>query len=125
MDDSFRNSEKLYRAVYPPEVADIFWKRDGSVSSAAFADPNGLSVDRGDYREDETVIASMRKRFNGHILFLYVKNCIDINAVVLYKPSRTNRYHCEIHGGNSSVLLSKSQRRYLAQCATILTPRPL
>ena len=50
MDNIFRIDEKLYRAVYPPEVMDMFWKRDGSVSSAAFEDRNGLSVDRGDYR---------------------------------------------------------------------------
>ena len=58
MDNTFEPSEKLYRAVYPPEIADIFWKRDGSISSAAFADPHGLSVDRGDYRDDEVVVSA-------------------------------------------------------------------
>ncbi len=42
MDESFNINEKLYRAVYPPEVMQMYWKRDGSVSSAAFADPHGL-----------------------------------------------------------------------------------
>ena len=125
MDDRFENTEKLYRAVYPPEVADIFWKRDGSISSAAFADPNGLSVDRGDYRDDAEVVSSMQERFFGHIISLYVKNCADTGAVVLYKPSRSNKYHSEIHGDENTVLLSKSQRRFLAQRAVILTPRPL
>ena len=125
MDNSFKNTEKLYRAVFPPGVADIFWKRDGSISSAAFADPNGLTVDRGDYRNDEEVVSAMRKKFTGHIISLYVKNCTDIDAVVLYKPSRSNKYHSEIHGSESCVLLSKSQRRYLAVNAQILTPRPI
>ena len=125
MDNSFKNTEKLYRAVYPPEVADIFWKRDGSISSAAFADPSGLSVDRGNYRSDEEVVTEMRKKFAGHIISLYVKNCTDIKAVVQYKPSRSNKYHSEIHGSESSALLSKSQRRYLAVNAHILTPRPI
>ncbi len=125
MDNTFQNTEKLYRAVYPPEVADIFWKKDGSISSAAFADPKGLSVERGDYRKDNDVISSMRKKFSGHIISLYVKNCTDTGAVVIYTPSRTNIYHSEIHGNKKTALLSKSQRRYLANHAVILTPRPL
>lgn len=125
MDNTFQNTEKLYRAVYPPEVADIFWKKDGSISSAAFADPKGLSVERGDYRKDNDVISSLRKKFSGHIISLYVKNCTDTGAVVIYTPSRTNIYHSEIHGNEKTALLSKSQRRYLANHAVILTPRPL
>lgn len=125
MDDRFENTEKLYRAVYPPQVADIFWKRDGSISSAAFADPKGLSVDRGGGRSDEEAVADMRGRFAGHIISLYVKNCRDCKAVVRYMPSRQNRYHSQIHGGDDTILLSKSQRRALAKCAVILTPRPL
>ena len=125
MDNTFQNTEKLYRAVYPPEVADIFWKKDGSISSAAFANPKGLSVERGDYRKDNDVISSMRKKFSGHIISLYVKNCTDTGAVVIYTPSRTNIYHSEIHGNEKTALLSKSQRRYLANHAVILTPRPL
>ena len=125
MDNTFNNTEKLYRAVYPPEVADIFWKKDGSISSAAFADPKGLSVDRGNYRPDAEVLESLRKKFNGHIISLYVKNCVDTGAVVIYSPSKTNPYHSEIHGNEKTILLSKSQRRFLAQKAVILTPRPL
>lgn len=125
MDEHFDNTEKLYRAVYPPEVADIFWKKDGSVSSAAFADPKGFSVERGDHREDVIVLDSMRRRFSGHIISLYVKNCVDTGAVVKYLPSKKDKYHSEIHGSESVRLLSKSQRRYLAGKAVILTPRPL
>ncbi len=125
MDEKFGIDEKLYRAVWPPEIADIFWKTDGTVSSAAFADPKGLSVDRGDYRDDREVIDSMRSRFSGHIISLYVKNCLDANALVLYCPSGSNPYHSEIHGNTSSIPLSKSQRRFLAKSAVILTPLPL
>ena len=125
MDKTFKNTEKLYRAVYPPEIADIFWKKDGSISSAAFADPKGLSVDRGDFRSDEEILISMRERFKGHIVSLFVKNCMDVNALVLYKPSKSNIYHTEIHGDATTPLLSKSQRRALAKSAVIITPRPL
>lgn len=120
MDNMFNSSEKLYRAVYPPEITDIFWRRDGSVSSAAFADPRGLSVDRGDYRLDSEVSADMHKRFSGSIIRLYVKNCRDTGAVIHYLPSRNNPYHSEIHGSETNKLLSKQQRHYLAKKATII-----
>ncbi len=125
MDNTFLNTEKLYRAVYPPGVADIYWKIDGSLSSAAFADPRGLSVDRGDYREDQEVVDDMRLRFSGHIISLFVKNCFDAGAIVRYLPSRSNKYHSEIHGNDETPLLSKSQRRALARSAVVITPRPL
>lgn len=120
MDDAFNNDEKLYRAVYPPEIMDIFWRKDGTVSSAAFADANGLSVDRGYYRPDPEVIQFMNKRFTGSIIKLYVKNCIDIGAVVRYSPSRNNIYHSEIHGSETQILLSKQQRHYLSKKAKII-----
>ena len=119
MDNTFLPDEKLYRAVYPPEMVEMFWRKDGSVSSAAFADPKGLSVDRGNYRTDETVIAELQKRFVGHVISLYVKNCSDIGAIIRYLPSKNNPYHSEIHGGETSALLSKSQRLFLARKAKV------
>ncbi len=121
MDEIFNKNEKLYRAVYPPELAEMFWKRDGSLSSAAFADPKGLSVDRGNYRSDDEVVKDMKKRFTGRIISLYVKNCDDAGAVVKYLPSRSNKYHSEIHGSENTPLLSKSQRRFLAGKAVVIT----
>ena len=122
MDEHFEKDEKLYRAVYPPEVKNMFWKKDGSISSAAFADPKGLSVDRGDYREDAEVIKDMKRRFDGGIIRLYAKNCMETGAVLKYLPSRRNRYHTEIHGSDDKVLLSRSQRRFLAAHAVYVYP---
>ncbi len=120
MDNTFRINEKLYRAVYPPEIAEIFWRKDGTISSAAFADPKGLSVDRGDFRPDNEVVSSMQKRFSGRIISLYVKNCMDIGASVKYLPSASNPYHSEIHGNDTTVLLSKQQRLFLARKAVVI-----
>ena len=120
MDKFFKDNEKIYRAVYPPEVADMFWRKDGSVSSAAFADPKGLSVDRGAFRTDSDVKDDMHKRFSGMIIRLYAKNCTDIGAVLKYMPSKSNPYHSELHGSNSNKLLSKQQRLFLSRKAIIL-----
>ena len=120
MDNSFLPDEKLYRAVYPPEMVSMFWRQDGSLSSAAFADPKGLSVDRGNYRSDREGIDDMSKRFTGRMISLYVKNCLDIGALVRYRPSEKNIYYSEIHGNAEKPLLSKSQRYQLARKARIV-----
>ena len=121
MDNSFTSEEKLFRAVYPPEVSNMYWRRDGSLSSAAFADPKGLSVDRQGDRDASDAASAMHRRFIGSIIFVRVKNCLEIGATVKYLPSSSNPYHSEIHGSETSVLLSKSQRMHLSKRATVLT----
>ncbi len=121
MDDVFESDELLYRAVFPPEHAAMFWRRDGSVSSAAFADAKGLSVERGYHRDTGTVISSMLMRFTGIIVAVTAGDCIDVNAVLRYLPSNNNPYHSEIHGSATVPLLSKSQRLFLARRAKIVS----
>lgn len=41
----------------------MFWKKDGTISSAAFSDREGLSVERGNFRDDKDVIEEMQKFF--------------------------------------------------------------
>lgn len=119
MNDSFPEEEKLYRAVFPPSQLSMFWKKDGSLSSAIFADRNGLSVERGDDRNADIVINEMKKFFIGRIISVTVKNCNETNAVIKYLPTKRSKYHSEIHGSQTSKLLDKRQRRYLAQKAQI------
>ena len=111
MNDTFPDEEKLYRAVFPESYMEMFWKRDGTVSSAAFADQEGLSVERGDFREDKKVIEEMQKFFKGCIISLTVEQCRKVNAIIKYKLTKRSRYHSEIHGSEEKPLLSKSQRK--------------
>ena len=116
MDSSFKDNEKLYRAVRP---IDMFWRADGTISSAALRDSNGLSVDRGADRSDAEAIAHMKSNgFKGTVISLQVSNCKDVGAVVKYLPS-TNIYHSEIHGSETKKLLSDSQRKKLSNLANI------
>ncbi len=115
--NNFCDNEKLYRAVLPSEE---FWKADGSLSSAAFRDRRGLSVDRGYYRPDHEVVENMLQRLKGDIVSVTVKDCNNVQALVLYKPSRENIYHSEIHSNNTRILLTDSQRKRLAISAKIL-----
>jgi hypothetical protein len=117
MDNTFKDPERLYRAVYPPSHPGMFWKKDGRISPAAFADPHGLSVERGFYRESEEIVKKMKKKFSGCIVSLCVRDCRDVGAVVKYKPTKDNDYHSEIHSSDTVVLLNKSQRFHLAEMA--------
>lgn len=120
MDKNFSEQEKLYRAVYPATYKEMFWKKNGKVSSAAFKDKKGLSVERGYGRSDEAVIADMRNFFCGsNIVSVTVKECRDVSAVVKYLPTERSRYHSEIHSSDQKKLLTESQAKYLANKAVI------
>lgn len=95
----------------------MFWKKDGRISPSTFADPKGLSVERGFYRKSEEIVEKMKKAFSGCIVSLSVQDCRDVDAVVKYLPSRDNEYHSEIHSSDTVVLLNKSQRFHLAEVA--------
>lgn len=111
MDNVFDDSEKLYRAVYPASYASMFWKKDGSLSSAAFMDEDGLSVERGYYRGDASVIQEMKKTFKGCIISVTAKECRDVSAVLKYKPTKRSKYHSEIHGSEEDAILSLNYSR--------------
>ena len=117
MNERFLPNERLYRAIFPPEIAAMFRKRDGSLSYTAFLDPRGLSVDRGYYRSDEEVRDNMKKRLNGSIVRFHVRTCTEIGACIRYLPSKNDPYHSEIHGSEDSILLSRHQCFYLAKRA--------
>ena len=53
-------NELLYRAVYPPEINQMFWKDEQHVSSAVFLDKKGVSVERGDNRPEKEVCITLR-----------------------------------------------------------------
>lgn len=113
----FNPDEPLFRAVKP---TNIYWKDDGTVSSAAFKDSQGASVDRlGDRLESDAVNALHHNMPTSGIISVTYQNCLDVNAVVQYKPKDTNLYHSEIHGSNTKVKLTSSQCKNLIKKALI------
>ena len=120
MDSLFELDEKLYRAVYPDA---IFWKDNGNVSSAAFLSKRGgCSVDRGNFRNDLDVVLDMRNRgFKGSIITVTVQDCRNIDAEVIYSPSKNNIYHSEILKDKEHEKLTAGQRKFLAKQAVIVS----
>lgn len=120
MDNSFKEDELLYRAVYPPEKNKIFWKDENHISSAVFLDKRGVSVERGNYRSDDLVLQYMKKSFVGKFISITAGLCFKVNAKIFYKPTKRSVYHSEIHGSETRILLSPSQRRFLSVNSRII-----
>lgn len=120
MNNTFSENELLYRAVYPPEINQMFWKDEQHVSSAVFLDKKGVSVERGDNRSEEEVVEDMKKSFIGRIISVTVRLCMEINTKVVYKPTKRSLYHSEIHGSDKHIVLSPMQRRYLSSHCKLL-----
>ncbi|MBO4414714.1 MAG: hypothetical protein J5824_01890 [Lachnospiraceae bacterium] len=119
MTEQFEVYEKLYRAVFPPDIMPMFWKENGEISSAVFKDKNGLSVERAGDRDESDVIADMRIYFYGAIIGVLVGDCLNCGAVLKYLPTQRSIFHSEIHGSQERKLLSQSQCKYLAKAARI------
>ncbi len=82
MIEQFDEFERLYRAVYPPDIMPKFWKENGELSSAVFKDKNGLSVERDGGRDEDVVVDDMRIYFYGYIISVLYRDCDVCNAVV-------------------------------------------
>jgi hypothetical protein len=119
MNAEFCDNELLFRAVWPPDVNDMYWKDNGKLSSAAFMDKNGVSVTRDGGRPLEKVVEYMKTTFSGYIVSLKVFQCYEVDSYVKYLPEPDNDYHSEIHGSKDKVILSKGQARRLAAFAKI------
>lgn len=115
MDNQFEETELLLRAVLP---ATMYWN-NGKLSSAAFKDKNGLSVNRVYDQKLETAITTMKSSLQGSIVSVLVKDCNDVSACVKYLPSKNNAYHCEIHQSKTIKMLNETQAKHLANVAKV------
>ncbi len=115
----FDEMELLLRAVWPANQRPNFW-RNGKLSSAAFKDKNGLSVNRVYDQSLQESINFIRKTLTGVIVSLTVKDCNTVQAYVKYCPSSTNKYHSEIHGSKTEIMLSDTQALSLARKAILV-----
>ena len=119
MNSDFKEDELLLRAVYPISQRPKFWRKDGTLSSAALKDPKGLSVDRTYNRSLEEAINYIKQNLKGNIVSIPYIECLKVKAEVLYLPSTHNPFHSEIHGSQNQIELSDIQALLLAQTATI------
>ena len=93
----------------------MFWKGN-RLTSAAFKDKRGLSVDRTGDRDIITSVDFMKTRLEGYIFSLSIIDCYHVHADPKYLPT-SNLYHCEIHGSPHIIELDDDQALYFAENA--------
>lgn len=121
----FENNEKLFRRI--PNLPNYIKEDENGIkiSSAAFKDSKGCSVDRQANRKCEVIQNQFYVRFcnekSGIIAVADVTflNCCNINAIVKEKPEENNIFHCEIHRNETQIQLSSSQAKRLAKEANV------
>lgn len=113
MDDNFASNECLYRGLHPMWIED-----DNSVSSAAFKDSCGISVDRDGGRSEQECVERITEALP-QIAGVGKLTCGDVEeceAKTVYLPFEGNEYHSEIHDSSEQVQIkSKSKSRKLAK----------
>lgn len=118
MDETFAPDERLYRGLH-----SMWIEEDESISSAAFKDSGGVSVDRDGGREERTCIDRMIGALPqlagvGRLTCGEVEEC---EAIPRYLPVDGNEYHSEIHDSANQVQIkSRSKSKKLANRCQIV-----
>lgn len=115
MSNQANNAEHVYRAIHPYRN---FIKADGSISSAAFKDPKGLSVEQGLGRTDKDIVAHIRQtKLQGKVAKIPIEVCNNAN-IKIFDDKAKNIFHrlllnksFDPNGNNS---LTKGQARALS-----------
>lgn len=118
MDEHFASNENLYRGLHPLWIED-----DNTVSSAAFKDSGGVSVDRDggrNHRECVDRLLEALPRLAG-VCKLTVCDVEACDAIAVYRPMSDNEYHSEIHDSVGQVQIkSKSKAKKLSDKSQIV-----
>lgn len=105
--------------------------KTGRITSSVFKSSKGLSVDRQWYRNIEDVANELRMRFAKNkdkppedfcIISVTKSDCDEVGVVCVYKPSRNNEYHAEIHESQTQTKISQSHARALVLLSKIEIP---
>lgn len=118
MEGIIASDEHLYRGLHKLWIED-----DNSVSSAAFKDSGGVSVDRDGGREENECVDRMVNALS-KIEGVGKMSCRDVescDAVVEYNPTNDNEYHSLVKdSADQLVIKSKSKARKLASKCKIV-----
>lgn len=116
--DNIADTEYLYRGIL-----DIWIdKEHNRITSAAFKDSLGVSVDRQADRQDEQCIQTLKSKSSKFVCVckLLTKEVRQSEMFVKYCPSNSNIYHSEIHDSETQVrITSQSKARRLSTLAQI------
>lgn len=113
------DQEVLYRAIRP---YPFLWNPQvNRPSTAAFKDPNGLSVDRDGGRPECEIIEEYQSRFDLRaIVSITAGECRQIEVYPVASPSKYNPWHAELHDSENVKLINKSKQLKLARACKLV-----
>lgn len=114
LNEHIDDEEYLYRGLIP-----LFYK--GRVTSAAFKDTYGTSVDRDNLeRSEEECVERLKsnKRFMG-VCRVRTRGVRDLDAFPIYKFLEDNPYHSEIHDSATEPQVRSSKARKLSKATKV------
>ena len=121
----FEMEEKLFRKI-PAVPGFVINDENGKrISSAAFKDSKGCSVDRQFNRDESLVYEQMYRKFKDAttgiqaIASVTYSQCLEVSTKVKEMPEIDNEYHCEIHCSEIKIQLTSSQAKKLANNAIV------
>lgn len=100
------DDEFLYRSV-----SEMNWNtRENRVSSSAFKNKDGVSVDRDAlFRTEQECVNALVDRFDHRAICKIKAQDVRIaSALPKYLPTSDNQYHSEIHGSDADKSLKNS-----------------
>ncbi|MCF0065592.1 hypothetical protein MUK70_10950 [Dyadobacter chenwenxiniae] len=115
--NEFLEEESFFRGVHSHQ----FDHEAGRLTSAAFKDSQGASVDRNWTRTDkECVDKLLEKKDFPIIVKVSYTSITDCNCLPVYCPIEENEFHSEIHSEEGVPTLTKSKARCLSTSAEIV-----
>ena len=117
MDERFLPTELLFRSAKPD--LEMYWKPDGTPTSAVFKDSWGTSVDRDGGRTPDEAADFLSARKPGTILYVTVSACYEYGTFVRYCPTDDNPWHSQIQRSEDEPELTTSQAKRLARSAIV------
>ena len=110
----------ILRAVYLASKRLGMW-HGKRITSAAFKDKRGLSVDRLYDRQVDEGVRYMRTKLHGHIVSVTVNDCNSVSAHLVYCPSPNNIFHSEINGSPDTILSNEDHCLALSRRAVVVS----
>lgn len=113
--------EVLYRKIHSKQ----FNENSKEISSAAFKDKKGCSVNKLAGRNENDIISYYKTKWETPykmkaIVKITVQECLDIPTYPVNKPTCNNRFHAEIHDSACQIEISQIKARLLAKKVKIV-----
>jgi hypothetical protein len=117
--DEIQDEEVLYRGIHPNHTTK--GNENTRISSAAFKDSKGNSVDRDGKRDESIIVDVFLERFHKKGLVKITEEiCRDNNTNPVAKPLENNPFHGLIIRNNGDLKLKARETKSLREACTKL-----